>query len=370
MEHFMNWQHNTQYLTANIDKIQTDRPVAAFDLDDTLIKPKKGGKFSEGRDDWLFFTDSVPQKLQQIAKTHQVVIISNQKGMSNGKVKREDWTGKLDDIQKALNVHLIVLAATESGSFRKPQTGLWDKFLHVVPLEGSFYCGDAGGLSKRIINGIALAKDFSQSDYKFALNIGIPFIHRDEWILNHPITMPTVEYPVNFADISRGEYPTPTLKNFELIINVGYPGCGKTTYTKRHLLHHGIVHVNQDTLKTPAKCLKACENALKSGKSCVIDNTNMTTTHREKFMVLGKKYGASVRCLWFKCPLEHAVHNNRYRNAISNGKCELIPMVSYYTMRKKFQSPKMDEGFDNIETIDFQFVGTDAEWQQYARYLE
>ena len=34
------------------------------------------------------------------------------------------------------------------------------------------------------------------------------------------------------------------------------------------------MHINRDTLKTPAKCLKAANEALNAGKSIVVDSTN------------------------------------------------------------------------------------------------
>ena len=54
----------------------------------------------------------------------------------------------------------------------------------------------------------------------------------------------------------------------EIILLVGCPGLGKTTFYRRHLSEY--VHVNQDTLKRREKCLAALEDSLKAGKSCVI----------------------------------------------------------------------------------------------------
>ena len=54
----------------------------------------------------------------------------------------------------------------------------------------------------------------------------------------------------------------------------GAPGSGKSTFWKYNL--NTYERVNNDTLKTPEKCIKACEEAVKAGKSVVIDNTNKT----------------------------------------------------------------------------------------------
>ena len=42
--------------------------------------------------------------------------------------------------------------------------------------------------------------------------------------------------------------------------------------------------VNNDILKTPAKCMQACEEALNSGKSVLIDNTNPTAEVRARYV--------------------------------------------------------------------------------------
>ena len=60
----------------------------------------------------------------------------------------------------------------------------------------------------------------------------------------------------------------------ELVVMVGWPGSGKSTIAQRFMVPKGYVWVNQDTMKTPAKCLKAVEEALANGKSVVVDNTN------------------------------------------------------------------------------------------------
>lgn len=52
-----------------------------------------------------------------------------------------------------------------------------------------------------------------------------------------------------------------------MIIMIGCPGSGKSSFVKSEILHKGYVHVNRDTLKTAAKCISTAEEALQSGKS-------------------------------------------------------------------------------------------------------
>src|SRR5262249_4770419 len=51
------------------------------------------------------------------------------------------------------------------------------------------------------------------------------------------------------------------------------------------------IHVNLDTLKTKSKCFKAVEEALESGKSVIIDNTNPSAAARLEFTEIAKEKG-------------------------------------------------------------------------------
>lgn len=72
---------------------------------------------------------------------------------------------------------MMFLAATESDQYRKPGVGMW-KYLkddifqeYKIDMKESFYCGDAAGRPKTA----SRSKDFSDSDIKFAHNIGLKF---------------------------------------------------------------------------------------------------------------------------------------------------------------------------------------------------
>ena len=62
----------------------------------------------------------------------------------------------------------------------------------------------------------------------------------------------------------------PRKDGIELILFTGYPGTGKTTFYERNFKPSGYKHVNQDTLGNRTKCLKAVEEFLRKGTSCVV----------------------------------------------------------------------------------------------------
>ena len=76
--------------------------------------------------------------------------------------------------------------------------------------------------------------------------------------------------------------------NQELIIMAGPPASGKSTLSTRYLVPKGYVRVNRDTLGTAKKCLDATKEALKSGKSVVVDNTNPSKAARAEYIDVAK----------------------------------------------------------------------------------
>ena len=56
----------------------------------------------------------------------------------------------------------------------------------------------------------------------------------------------------------------------ELVVFVGYPSLGKSSFYRKYFEPAGYVHINQDTLRTREKCVKAADEALQEGHSCVV----------------------------------------------------------------------------------------------------
>lgn len=56
--------------------------------------------------------------------------------------------------------------------------------------------------------------------------------------------------------------------------------------------------VNRDTLGTKEKCIKVAKEALSTGKSVVIDNTNPDPASRAEFLALVKGSAVTTRCLY------------------------------------------------------------------------
>lgn len=135
----------------------------------------------------------------------------------------------------------------------------------------------------------------------------------------------------------------------ELVIFTGLPAAGKSTYYREHFAATHV-HVSKDLMpnatRRDEKQLKLVAQALASGKSVVVDNTNPTVAARVPLIVLGRHYRARVIGYYFECPIRACVVRNRKRE----GKAR-VPDVAIFTTAKKLVAPSVEEGFDEVHVI-------------------
>lgn len=219
--------------------------VAAFDLDDTIIKTKSGKSFSLGSDDWQWWHASVPAKLQALNEDgYAVVFVSNQNGISlapdaktGGEMKAyTNFKAKVSAVIKNLDLPITLYAATEKDLNRKPRTGMWDQLLEDygpdVDLDCSFFVGDAAGRAGD--KAAKVRKDHSCSDRDFAANVGISFHTPEEYFLGEaakPFTRPfsPSAYLEDVLDSQTDADPVVFRKanDLDLVLFCGSPGAGE-----------------------------------------------------------------------------------------------------------------------------------------------
>jgi predicted kinase len=136
----------------------------------------------------------------------------------------------------------------------------------------------------------------------------------------------------------------------ELIIFVGLPGSGKSTYYFSHFAATDV-HVSKDLMKNvrnrDTKQNAMVEEALASGKSVVIDNTNASAAIRAPLIAIGKRHGARIIAYYFECSVKTALMRNQQREE-GRGR---VPKVAIFVTKKKLQPPALDEGFDEIHLV-------------------
>lgn len=152
--------------------------IAAFDLDDTLIKPNIRKTWTRSASGWTWWNSAIPTKLKELHRQGFIIVLfSNQSTISlkdNPKLLQKDsvslinFKNQLGAVLQRLDLPISVYAATGQDIYRKPRTGMWKEMLEdhgldgfgLIDLDGSFYVGDAAGRDKTLTR----AKDHACSD--------------------------------------------------------------------------------------------------------------------------------------------------------------------------------------------------------------
>ncbi|EPE36814.1 HAD-like protein [Glarea lozoyensis ATCC 20868] len=360
--------------------------IAAFDFDSTLITTVSGKKsYSSESNDWKWWHPSVPGKLRQLytEEGYLIAVVSNQAGLSlktdpKGSGKRlNTFKDKASAVLNQLDMPIIIYAATEKDIYRKPRMGMWTELLDDckissddLDLEHSIFVGDAAGRHAEA----GKAKDFSCSDRNFAGNIGLKFYTPEEFFLDEvPRAFSRTFEPSEFLPNTAAEVIAPFSRNSpqDLVVFVGSPGAGKSTFYWHNLQPLGYERVNQDILKTRERCLKVAEQYLIEGKSVAVDNTNADSEVRRRWIELAAKRSVPVRCVHFTAAAEICEHNDAVRALNSNmnpEKRSMLPSVAFRGYSSRYQPPKIAEGFEDITEVSFKFEGKESErnlWMQY-----
>lgn len=347
-----------QYGTLHVftsPKMPPSSKIAAFDMDHTLIAPKSGAKFPVNAADWKWHMPQVKSRLLQLHNDgYNIVIFSNQGGIAKGNQNPDHLKQKIWAMVHELGIPIQALLAAADDQYRKPATTMWDYFVTkmnsgVHPGAASFYCGDAAG---RPASGNR-KKDFSCGDRAFAFNIGLPFKTETEFFQDakpEKFEWDSVDPAAYLAKIQS------TNKQWhadsqELVVFIGAPGSGKSTFARKNLIPRGYVHVNRDTLKTPSACIALAVSSLESGKSVVVDNTSPKADARAPFIQAARDRGIPVRCFRFKTDVDLAKHLNMVREKTQG--IQHVPDIAYNLFQKHLEEPVMKEGYSEIVSVPF-----------------
>jgi bifunctional polynucleotide phosphatase/kinase len=356
--------------------------IAAFDMDGTLITTKSGKVHPESRVDWKWLSPLVKPTLRQYHNDgYKLVIFTNQAGIIKHPEKKKAIEGKIIDLATELGCPVQAFIATGKDNNRKPVSTMW-KLLEDnnngidICKTKSFYVGDAAGRASGWKD--VRKKDFSCSDRKFASNVGVKFYTPEEFF-DKEEEAPFEWGGVNASDIVRqakeknikafqGPLENLLSKQQEMIIFVGMPASGKSSFSKTYMVPKGYVWINRDSLGTAEKCVKNAKEAISQGKSVVIDNTNPDVASRAKYIAVAKQYKVKVRCFVMTTPRPLATHLNIYRSVASNGKVPQIPEIAYNVYSSKYTDPATSEGFEEIKKINF--VPTFASEKEKEMFLQ
>ncbi|XP_055536336.1 uncharacterized protein F21D5.5-like isoform X2 [Wyeomyia smithii] len=341
--------------------LMSSEKIAAYDMDGTLIKTKSGNVFPKTIDDWQLAFSEVPGKLKSLLKNgFKIVIFTNQAGISKGKLKIDEFKTKIEALQMKLNIPLQAFISTGKGKYRKPLTGMWDSLCQLfngglqVDKGRSFYIGDAAGRLEQK-KPVKRKKDHSCADRLMALNVGIPFFTPEVHFQNSKdIEWAKPEFDpksaCGFSDLLSPSGSKLVLSRQEIIIMVGFPGSGKSHFTRAHLEPKGYTLINRDTLGSWQKCVSQLENTIRNKKSAVIDNTNPDAESRKRFIEVAKKRNVTCRCFVMSASYKQSKHNNIFRELTDRSHTSINDMV-FNMYKSKYQEPSIEEGFSEIIKI-------------------
>jgi predicted kinase len=134
----------------------------------------------------------------------------------------------------------------------------------------------------------------------------------------------------------------------QVVILVGLPGSGKSTFVRERLAEH--VHISKDLMRNNRRPTRRqaelIRQALAEKRSLVVDNTNVGREERAEAIAEARRHGARVIGYYFDCE----VHDCVARNAGREGRAR-IPNVGIFAAAKRLVVPARAEGFDELYTV-------------------
>lgn len=128
-----------------------------------------------------------------------------------------------------------------------------------------------------------------------------------------------------------------------LILFIGIPASGKSTFYHRVLEDRPLDYVSLDALGTRAREKSAFDAALAARRSVCVDNTNVTKALRAKYLAQAKAAGYRTVGLFFQSVLADCIARNEQREGAAK-----IKRLALLGMSAQLELPSKDEGFDSL----------------------
>jgi predicted kinase len=139
----------------------------------------------------------------------------------------------------------------------------------------------------------------------------------------------------------------------KIVIAVGLPGSGKSTYFK----HRGWNAISSDEIRRLiaddpedqtvharvfATIRYLIRQRLATGRPVTyVDATHLTRWDRRPYIQLARRYGCKIEVLFFDVPVETCIERNKSRERV-------VPSQVIREMSRKLQVPTLEEGFDRV----------------------
>lgn len=290
-----------------------------FDLDGTLVTSRSGTEVYNitNPNDFIFLPDVV-NKLIALSSSFTIVIYCSYSLSEEEQHTSKVLFSRVRSIQKVLNaygVNPFIFIPTKRDKYKVPNKGIYTLFekilesIYSTNVSDTIVVGD--GIGKNEKNPIYKITDV---DCKFAENIGCKILRPHE----------IFDFTYSF-----------TPAHGEVIIMMGNPCCGKSTFAQKLCDSFDYSIVDLQSLK------KYGNKAASSGRSFVIDDAHPTSTERRRIVSLAGSMGMKCRIFFI----------------ITDGRCFnlQLPQSSkklkgeFDSYSKKFQMPFED--VDGCEVV-------------------
>ncbi|KJP87926.1 DNA 3'-phosphatase [Plasmodium fragile] len=385
------------------DKVYTK--VFSFDLDNTLILSRSFFKPAQNEHDYIFYADVIDFLKKKKTENYKIIIFSNQKGVSTGKISLLNIINRVDDVIDKIGIPLECYLALKNDKYRKPRIGMYNFAMknNKARIDEIIYVGDNANriydenFKTKFINHLKyvyaqnkvnidigeiakrLKKDYTDTDFKFALNINAKFYTPEELFLNIKNNL-SAEFSFNPSSLLKNVdnklkeqqdaqsdlrhlvrpdlQHSPTRDEQYLVLLVGPPGCGKTFICKNYFAD--FVNINLEELKTKNKRIDMIRQIITSGKNVVIDNANMYIKNRLIYITEAKKINTNlqVSAIFFQYSKELVLHLNNFKLVTDEENLmHEVPTIAIHSFYKYVEVPSESENLDRVVTLhDEHFV--------------
>jgi predicted kinase len=142
----------------------------------------------------------------------------------------------------------------------------------------------------------------------------------------------------------------------KLIITVGLPGCGKSSYLARI----GANAISSDEVRRlvaddpldqnmNARIFSTIRYLIRQRIAAerpvtYVDATHLTPWEREPYVKLARRFGCTLQALFFDVPVEICIARNQARDRV-------VPEAAIRKMAQQMIAPSIEEGFAEITVI-------------------